>query len=437
MTQQAKVLYIIDKGGIGGTTSHLTSLMRSLDRERFAPSLCFLIRGGEQEPTLRRLGVPITILGLRRLYGIRALGGFLRLVRWIRQEQFDIVHTYLFSANVFGVLAARAAGIPVIISSRREVVDWMKPRHRWAARLANRFCHAIVCGSSAIRESVLADERAEAAKLVTIYNGVDCARFAVVDRADRRGSLLGERARVIVMAVGHLSPIKGHTHLLDAAPEVLRRCPETTFVLVGDGPLRQALEAQARRLGVRDRVRFLGKRQDVPRLLAMADVVAIPSRSEGFSNAVLEAMAAGKPVAATDIGGNREAIRHGENGWLMPAADPRGMAEALATLAGDAALRRRLGEEARRTVEERFTLLQMVHEVERLYGRLLTERAPETAPIAVVASQFPELHETSIGRELTALKGDVGATGQERLAGTGSGCRGTSSARAGDSLQRR
>ncbi len=390
-----KILYIIDKPGVGGAATHLTAVLRRLDRSRFAPSLCFLLRGGEAAEPFRRLGVPMRVVGLRRVYGLRGWLALPALVRWIRRERFAIVHTYLFSANVYGVVAARLAGIPVIISARREVVTWMRPHHRFAIRLANRCCRAVTVNSEAIRRSVLACEGLPSERIETIYNGVDLSRF----RPPTTGA---SDQGPVIMTIGHLSPIKGQRDLLEALPEVLRAHPAATLVLVGDGPMRGELVRSTARLGVERHVRFLGTRTDVERLLPTADLVVVPSRSEGFSNALLEAMAAGAAIIATNVGGNPEAIRHGENGWLVPARDPAALATAVRALLADPALRARLGTAARRTVEERFDAARMVEAIQALYVRLLAVHAP-ARPLGIITSQFPETHETFVARELKAL----------------------------------
>lgn len=406
--QPAKVLVILDKPGLGGTATHVTSLVQSFDRAQVLPSVCFLLQGGWQESALRARGVPVVVLGLRRIYGWRALKAFIWLVRWMRRERFAIVHTYLFSANVFGVLAAWLARIPVVISSRREVVEWMRLRHRLVIRLVNRCCTAVVANAEAVRLSVLACERVPPWKVTTIANGVDVERFRPPDPRPgprRPRGVAGEGP--VVMSVGHLSPIKGQADLVAAARRLVPAHPRVRVVLVGDGPQREALAAHATRLGIAEQVIFLGRRDDIVPLLGMADVVAVPSRSEGCSNALLEAMAMGRAVVATDVGGNREIIRHGENGWLVPPADPDAMAQALLALLGDATLRERLGQQARRTVEQRFTRTAMTARFEQLYHALLTRHGHAEVPgpsIAYLCSQFPETHETFILREVLGLR---------------------------------
>ncbi len=415
MRKPVKVLYIIDKAGLGGATNHLSGVLLALDRQRFAPSCCFLLSGGPNEERLRAAGVPASILGLQKIYGWRALRAFVRLVRWIRRERFSVVHTYLFSANLFGVLAARLAGVPVIIASRREVVTWMRWHHRWATRLANRYCSAITVNSQAVYDSVMAAEHPNPRQVVVIPNGVDTLRFAATsDVTAQRLALQIVGDGPVVMTVGHLSPIKGPQHLIEAAPAIVRQVPSATFVLVGDGPMRRFLEERAVALGLADRVIFCGRRRDVPALLAAADVVVAPSESEGCSNAILEAMAMGRAIVATRAGGNAEAISDGVNGVLVPPRDPAALARATVRLLQDDAARRRLGDQARRMAAERFDHATMVRRIERLYEERLgvsSQSVPTNGRLGCIVSQFPRYDEAFILRELTEL-----ARGPQELA---------------------
>jgi glycosyltransferase involved in cell wall biosynthesis len=182
----------------------------------------------------------------------------------------------------------------------------------------------------------------------------------------------------LVLAVGRLNAEKGQSLLLQAAPAVLSRCPGTVFALAGDGPLRGALEQQAAQLGIAGQVRFLGVRQDVPALLAAADLFVLPSRSEGMPNALLEAMAAGLPVVSFEVGGVGEVLVHGVTGLLVPPEDADGLARAMLALLENEQERRRLGAAARERIRANHNMENMC-----LQYRLLFERGPEREP------QFP------------------------------------------------
>jgi glycosyltransferase involved in cell wall biosynthesis len=239
-------------------------------------------------------------------------------------------------------------------------------------RLINPLADRVTVNSQAVAEAALHERNLEEAKVTLIPNGVDVrtldpARFPRDEIRRDWGLTPEERA---VGAVGHLSPVKGHADLLDAAARLSARHPRTRVFLIGDGPLRPALEARARRLGIGDRVTITGVREDVARCVAMLDVVALPSHSEGMSNALLEAMALARPVVATRVGGNPELVEDGVSGRLVPPAASEPLAQAVGELLSDPETAQRLGGEARRQVADRFPLERMVERHQALYRSL-------------------------------------------------------------------
>lgn len=373
MTRLVRVLYVIDKLHRAGAQVHLDQLTRALATQPLELSVCCLMRGGPVADAMRRRGVPVDVLGLERIYGPRAWVAALGLARRLRRDRTDIVHTYLVSSNIFGTLAGRLARGPAVVATRRDVGisrNWrLKTAEEW---LINPLVDRVTVNSRAVataarRERHLGDE-----KLVFVPNGVDVAALdpARLPRDEIRkewGLTPEDRA---VGAVGHLSPVKGHGDLLDAVARARVRDPRLRLYLVGDGPLRSDLEARAKALGLADRVVFTGVQDDVKRLVAMLDVVALPSHSEGMSNALLEAMALARPIVATNVGGNPELVEEGKSGRLVPAADPGALAEAVLDLVADPEEARRMGREARRRVAEEFSLEGMAERHEALYRSL-------------------------------------------------------------------
>jgi glycosyltransferase involved in cell wall biosynthesis len=209
-------------------------------------------------------------------------------------------------------------------------------------------------------------------KIRVVGNGVDVDRLPAPTHPRLRGELVGSADRAVVLTIARLDAQKGLEYLLTAAADV----PNAVFVLVGEGREQPALEAKARMLGVADRVRFLGHRDDVPDLLAACDLFVLPSLYEGLPLSVLEAMASARPVVATAIAGTSEAVVHGETGLLVPPADPTGLAGAIRALLVDGALARRMGEAGRARVCREFSLRRMIDRVTEVYDELLqrTER---------------------------------------------------------------
>lgn len=244
---------------------------------------------------------------------------------------------------------------------------WEKGRRRWAYRWVSRYAH-MVAVSEDLKRFVLDQTGIPADRVQVIYNGVDEA-----SKADPAGIAQYKRDlglsddEMVVGVVGNLYPVKGQTYLLDAVPQVLETCPKTTFLLIGRGELEVPLKTKVKTLGIEEKVRFLGLRHDVPKLLAIMDVFAMPSLSEGLSIALLEAMAAGKPVVVTHVGGNPELVVEGETGYLVPAGDAPSLAQAILALLGDPSRAARFGVRAKQLVEERFTLGLMADKYCTLY----------------------------------------------------------------------
>ena len=336
-----------------------------------------LLAGGAVAERLREDGVPVDVLGLGRLYAPRAILGLLRLARRLRRRRVDVLHTYLVSANVYGTLAGRLAGVGAVVTSRRDMGFSRNPRLRFfEERLVNPRVDKVVAVSPAVAEATRRERGLRDEQVVTIPNGVDLEAFDAArhPRSTARALALREwglaEDEAVVGTIGHLAPVKGHADLLDAAARVVVLRPRTRFLLVGDGALRPELEARARRLGLGDRVVFAGAREDVARILSLVDVVALPSHTEGLSNVLLESMAMSRPVVATAVGGNPDVLRDGVSGRLVPARDPGALAAAVVGLLEEPEKARAMGCEARRVVERTFGLRRMVEAYEALYRGL-------------------------------------------------------------------
>jgi glycosyltransferase involved in cell wall biosynthesis len=373
-SQPGGLVYVIDKLPRAGAQSHLHQLASRLDRRHFAPEVCCLVRGGPLAEALRTSGVPVEELGLGRIYGPRGWAALFRLAHRLRRRRIQIVHTYLVSANVFGTLAARLAGVPAIITTRRDMGFSRNWRLRLVEeRLVNPLVDRVVAVCPAVAAEAIRERGLDARKVVTIPNGVDVEEWdpARYSREESRSELGLGPDEPAVGVVANLSPVKGHADLLLAAARVLVR-RRARFVLIGDGLQRPGLEALALQLGIGGQVIFAGARSDIARLLCGLDVVAIPSHSEGLSNTLLEAMAMARPVVATAVGGNTDVLRDGENGRLVPPRDPEALAAALLAVLEAPEAARRLGETARRLVAAEFPLARMVARYEELYRTLLT-----------------------------------------------------------------
>jgi glycosyltransferase involved in cell wall biosynthesis len=355
---------------IGGTERQTVELVRRLDRHRFHVHLaCFHRRGALLDDV--PASVPVEAFPLE---GFRSTAGAMQLVRfarWCRRIRARLVHTCDLYANTFGLPGARLAGVPARIGSRREVLTGDKTRlQRAGQRAAYRLAHAVVANSAAAAEQLLR-EGVPDRKVRLIPNGVDPSRF--------EGSFTPRPLRRVAM-VANLRAEKGHDVLIDAAPQILAAHPDAEFLLAGDGPQRDALVERARRRGVADRMQFLGQCRDVPAVLAGADLFVLPSRSEALPNAVIEAMAAGLPVVASNVGGIPELITNQVSGILVAPGDPRALARAVIDVMEQPGCALQMGREARDLVTREFGFGRLVARVEQLY--LSAIERPAEAPVA-------------------------------------------------------
>ncbi len=290
-----------------------------------------------------------------------------------------MLQTFLFHSDVVGRVVgrlARRSGVPAIASAVR--ASNLRNR-RWQFLLqcvTAPLADAFTAVSSRTLEFAVQREGVSRDRAVVIPNGIDISRWNdLPDSAEARSELDLRQEDFVVGTLGRLHEQKGHVHLLDAAAEVLKERPRTVFLIAGYGPLRRLLEDKARELGVADRVRFLGYRRDVGRILAALDVFVLPSLWEGMSNAVLEAMAAGKPVVATAVDGNVDQVVHGRTGLLVPPADSAALAAAILEIARDPQAARDMGRLGRERVTAEFTLDRMTGAYLDLYGHLLETKA--------------------------------------------------------------
>jgi glycosyltransferase involved in cell wall biosynthesis len=367
----------------GGAQKHLLEVFRRLDRRRFTPLLCCLVtdRPGATDllGAVRDLDVPV--LDARVPDGANALARpatvrqMLRIGREARRAGVRVVHSYLFHGNWFGTITARLARVPVAVVSKRNVDVYPRARDRWACRIVNRMADCVTAVAHGVAEHVARAEGCPRDKIVVIPNGIDVRADDARPAAPRPADLGRPSDHVIVGTIGRLVWYKGHTELLDAMARVRREHPAARLAIVGDGPLGERLRQHAAGLALDGSVRFLGAIPDASRLLRHFDLFVLPSRWEGMSNGLLEAMAAERPIIATAVGGNPELIEDGVSGLLVPSEDPEALAAAILRLLRDPDLAGRLARAGRARVEARYTLDTTVRSLEALYERLLARRA--------------------------------------------------------------
>jgi glycosyltransferase involved in cell wall biosynthesis len=349
----------------GGSERQFSGLVNSLDRSRFAVHLGCIRRRGNFLVDLGEM--PEFPLG-GSLYGMQSIRSRLRLSRHLRSQRIAIAHAFDLYANLTLIPAARLAGVPVVIGSQRQLGDLLAPGHSRAQHTAFRLCDAIICNSRAAAER-LAKQGLPQHKVAVIGNGLPASAFAST------GPALPRRAGVLrVGMIARMNTLyKNHLQFLRAAARIHSRFPEVEFVLVGDGPLRAGLEHRAMELGLGKQANFLGDRRDIPAILASLDISVLPSTSESLSNVILESMAAGLPVVATDVGGNAELLDR-RTGCLIPPHKEDALVAAIEGLLHDANQRRELGQNAKQSAFSRFSTVQTQTRHEELYSELLEKK---------------------------------------------------------------
>lgn len=373
-----KILYGIGSLNLGGTESQMTLLVRELKRQGHQCELFVLEAKGPFKSVLEQDGIPVHDGGCDSR-APRAIKAFLLLRAMVRfwllalRVKPDVLHDYLPLMNFMGSLAGRAAGVRKIIASRRALGTYQDrhPNQKVFYRFANALSDRVTVNSDAVWRDVVCRDGIAPEKLVLIRNGLDIGRFSGQEGA--RGvtrenlGLGGDEFGII--AVGNLIPYKGHADLINALPKVLEKRGAARLFLVGeDRGIQADLERLASSLGVSDRVHFLGRRNDVPSLLMAMDLYVMASHEEGSSNALLEAMAAGLPIVATDVGGNREALEDGRAGMLVPPHDPGSLSLAIGKLLDDDVLRSQVAAKANACAQA-YGIPKMVEAHIRLYSQ--------------------------------------------------------------------
>jgi glycosyltransferase involved in cell wall biosynthesis len=363
-----KVLLLTQDLELCGAQRQLVELTSGLDRTRYEVRVGTLEPGGPFTETLVELGIPLVSFERRWRWDLSPIW---RLARYLRQEQIDIVHSFLFLPNFYSRFAGRLAGTPAIVSSLRGA--GIEGRHRYRLDVWTcRMCHVLIANSAAGRDHYI-QHGGPPAKLVVIRNGINQARFscalALHDVKAQWGLL---RFDHLIGMVAAMENRKDHRLLLLAMKEVIHWKPQTGLILVGDGSLRPQLEALARDMGLAAHVVFTGQLRWPERLYPMFDIyVQASAEGEGISNSILEAMSYALPVVTTDVGGNREVVLDAVTGYLVPPGDSGYLAQVLISLLDDPPRRKEMGEEALNRVRTVFSLEKMVSTTQRLYEELL------------------------------------------------------------------
>ena len=370
---------MVDSFDVGGAEGQAVLLARLLlEQSRFGVHLATMKRQGILLRQADSLGVgDIPEYQLTSFYDRNMLVQMRKFKSFLEERNIDVVHPQSFYTNVFGITGAALARVPVRIAFRGEITGWRTRAQDFIERCVFRIATAVHANSDAVR-SYLIGKGVPARKVVTVHNGIDMTRVTVpadLTRAEACAALGLPSHRPLVTIVANMRhEVKNHPMFLQAAALVHREVPEAVFVLAGEGELVPQLQALTAELNIQQDTFFIGRCEDVATLLFVSNVCVLSSTAEGFSNSILEYMAAARPVVATNVGGAAEAIADGESGYLVKSCDHQAMAARITFLLQNDILATKMGERGRAIVKERFSAEAQLKNTTALYDRLLQDR---------------------------------------------------------------
>jgi glycosyltransferase involved in cell wall biosynthesis len=379
------VLFIIDSFEQGGSERQAMQLLHQLQASgRCRVHLACLQNRGSLRAEADQLGIgEIHEYALNSFYDFNFVRQLRRLVHFIKEKNIDVVHTHCFYTNIFGMTGAFLADVGGRVTSKGETHGFRTPMQKRAERVAFRLSHRVIANCLVVQNQLIR-EGVSPSKIIQHYNGLD------IERLKARAGLRHEEAlaafglpheplrRYISIVANLRNPVKDHPMFLRAAARVRAAVPDAGFVIAGEGELMNELRELAAQLGIQEDVFFIGRCDNVADLLFASDVGVLSSKAEGFANAILEYMAAGLPVVATDVGGAREAIAEGETGYVVASGDDEEMAERIISILDDPERARTMGERGKLIVAEKFSCDRHLQNTLELYDELLSK--PKPAP---------------------------------------------------------
>ena len=370
------LLQIISTAEVGGGEQHLLYIADKLNKNKY--NLFFACpHEGEFASDLRNKGYSPLVLKMRSKFSFSVIT---QIKKFMQENKIQVVHTHGMRMGFYGGIAARLACVPAIVYTVHistydyPVTKGIKWFYLFLDNLTLRFSDRIICVSDSLASELRKRIPQAQDKISVINNGIDLNRFSLSQDTASLAKELNLGLRPIIGAIGRLVDYKGPAYLLEATKELLNLYPDITCIFVGDGPLRASLENLAAKLGIFQHCRFLGNRKDIPQILSILDVLVLPSLSEGKPLILLEAMAMQKPIVATSIAGVTELITDGKNGLLVEPKNPFLLAGAIKQILDDPQRGKKLAEQGRATVEQYYTVEQMVGKLEDLYETVLREK---------------------------------------------------------------
>lgn len=382
------VLFIIDSFEQGGSERQALQLLRQLHTSgKCRVHLACLQDKGSLRAEAESLGIgEIYEYPLDSFYDLNFARQLQRFVRYLEGNRIDVVHAHCFYTNIFGMIGAFLARVPARITSKGETNGFRTSMQKRAERVSFRLAHRVIANCVVVQD-LLIREGVNPQRIIQHYNGLDLERLKVRPGLTRDEALskfgLPRERRLISIVANLRNPVKNHTLFLCAAARVRAAVPDAAFVIAGEGELMPSLRQLATELGIDDDVHFIGRCDDVASLLFASHMGVLSSRAEGFANAILEYMAAGLPVVATDVGGVREAIVEGETGYIVPSGDVERMAERIIQILSNDENARAMGARGKAIAADKFSSDRHLRNTLELYDELLSGARVEESPTEV------------------------------------------------------
>jgi glycosyltransferase involved in cell wall biosynthesis len=373
VTEPIRVLQLCASLTAGGAERLIHGLARTLDRRHFTVHVCALsvVGGNAFQQEFDRDNIPVYVVGARKMFDPRM---YIKLIRYIRENNIQIIHTHLTNADFVGRIVGKILGIPVVSTMHNIPKDY--DMQKSYAKVLEKFTaqHAVshlIAVSERIRQLFIQEWRIPAQTISTITNGVPLNDFLPVPEGVIRS---GGQQGPVITTIGRLTPQKAQHIFIEAAAHIVKAYPDASFQIVGRGHLENELKALAQKLGIAEQVQFAGVRHDIPNILAASDIFVLSSAWEGLPVTAIEAMAAARPVVLTDVGGIRDLVESGKHGFIVPPHNAQALADALLELLREPQKAQAMGLAGRTHVQKAFSMELFARNHEQLYTTIVRQQ---------------------------------------------------------------
>ena len=360
--KKIKICYVIDSLSSSGAEKQLIQLVKNLNTDRFEPTVCCLSAKRKLNRQSAVISSYINVFEMDNLFSVVGLKEFVRFICLLRKEKFDLIHSWLFTSDIVGLIGGATARVQTRISSRRDTGFWKKYHHRLFYNIIlNRLTSHFIPNAAESKSRLMNEENVSEKRITTIVNGVDLEELTPGSKKKQRTNF------PVIGIMASLTEVKGHVYLFEAFKKLLKTYPHAILKIAGTGPLKNELKKYSRKNGIWDQVLFVGFVDDIVSFYNSLDLLISSSLSEATSNSILEGMACGLHVIATNVGDNPKIIKHGETGYLCEPADSVDLYEKMFQSIQDMEAGKMNGKRARDFIVDNYSMMRMVNETEKIY----------------------------------------------------------------------